>query len=83
MGMSAKTFLSAMKDSKGEIDTTFLLNGDLSNPRFKVQQSLAEQIKSGLARKLGIPVISDVGSGIINLGGKGISGIRSLFGGRK
>lgn len=83
MGMSAKTFLSAMKDSKGEIDTTFLLNGDLSNPRFKVQQSLAEQIKSGLARKLGIPVISDVSSGIINLGGKGISGIRSLFGGRK
>ena len=83
MGMSAKPFLSAMKDSKGDIDTTFLLNGDLENPHFKVQQSLAEQIKSGLARKLGIPVISDVGSGIINLGGKGISGIRSLFRGRK
>ena len=83
MGMSARIFLSAMKDSKGEVDPTFLLNGDLSNPRFKVQQSLKEQIGGGLARKLGIPVISDVGSGIINLGEKGISGIRSLFGGKK
>jgi len=79
LGMSAKIFLSAMKNSQGEIDTTFLLDGDLTNPRFKVRQSLMEQIGSGLARKLSIPVISDVGSGIINLGKKGIWGIKSLF----
>jgi Domain of Unknown Function (DUF748) len=83
LGMSAKAFLAAMKDDKGEIATTFLLDGDLSNPRFKARQSLVEQIGGGMARKLGVPVISDVGSGIINLGKKGISGIRSLFGGGK
>jgi hypothetical protein len=80
LGMSAGMFLSAMKDNKGEIRTTFLLDGDLNDPRFKVRQSLMEQIGNGLARKFGIPVISDVGSGIINLGKKGIWGLRNLFG---
>ena len=83
LGMSAGMFLSAMKDNKGEIRSDFLLEGDLNNPRFKVRQSLMEQVGNGLARKFGIPVISDVGSGIINLGKKGIGGLRKLFGGGK
>lgn len=83
LGMSAKAFLSVMKNEKGEIVASFLLDGDLNNPLFKVRQSLVEQIGGGMARKLGMPVISDVGSGIINLGKKGVRGIRNLFGGGK
>ena len=82
MGMSAKALLAVMKDDKGEIRTTFLLDGDLENPRFKTRQSLTEQISGGIARKLGVPVVSDVGSGMINLGKKGIGGLKSLFGGK-
>ncbi len=81
LGMSARLFLATMKDDKGEVDASFLLDGDLTAPRFKVRQSLLEQIGSGLARKLGVPVIADVGEGIITLGKKGIGGIQSLFGG--
>ena len=80
LGLPARAFLAVMKDTRGEIGTTFLVAGDLASPRFKVRQSLVEQIGSGLERKLGVPVISDVGSGIISLGKKGVSGIRSLFG---
>ena len=83
LGMSAKAFLSVMKNDKGEIRSSFLLDGDLNNPRYKVRQSLVAQIGGGLAHKLGVPVVADVGSGIINLGKKGIGGIRSLFGGGK
>ncbi len=83
LGLSAKAFLSVMKNDNGEIVAPFLLDGDLNNPRYKVRQSLVEQIGGGMAHKLGVPVVSDVGSGIIDLGKKGIGGIRSLFGGRK
>ncbi len=83
MGLSVKALLSAMNNEKGEIGTTFLLDGDLTDPQFRVRQSLLEQIGTGLSHKLGVPVISDVGSGIINLTKKGISGIRSLFGRKK
>ena len=83
LGMSAKAFSSVIKNDRGEIVVPFLLEGDLNNPRFEMRRSLVEQIEWGIAHKPGAPVVFDVGSGIINLGKKGLGEIRSLFGGRK
>lgn len=80
LGLPAKTVLAFLKNNKDEITVSFTLAGDLSNPRFQVRQSLLDQIATGVASKIGIPIVSDVARGVIFLGGKGIEGIGKLFG---
>lgn len=80
LGLPAAAVLGFMKNNKDEIAVPFTLSGDLSNPRFQVRQSLVDQIATGVAGKIGIPVVSDVARGIIFLGGKGVEGIGKLFG---
>lgn len=80
LGMPATAVLGFLKNNKDEINVPFTLTGDLSNPRFQVRQSLVDQIATGVAGKIGIPIVSDVAKGVIYLGGKGIEGIGKLFG---
>lgn len=80
LGLPAKMVLVFLKNNKDEIAVSFTLAGDLANPRFQVRQSLVDQIATGVASKIGIPVVSDVARGVIFLGGKGVEGIGKLFG---
>lgn len=80
LGLPAAAVLAFLKNNKDEITIPFSLTGDLSNPRFQVRQSLVDQIATGVAGKIGIPIISDVARGVIYLGGKGVEGIGKLFG---
>lgn len=80
LGLPAKTVLAFLKDNKDEIVVPFTLAGDLANPRFQARQSLVDQIATGVASKIGIPIVSDVARGVIFLGGKGVEGIGKLFG---
>ena len=80
LGLPAKTVLAFLKNNKDEIAVPFTLAGDLSNPRFQVRQSLVDQIATGVASKIGIPIVSDVARGVLFLGGKGVEGIGKLLG---
>lgn len=80
LGLPAAAVLSFLKNNKDEISVPFTLSGDLKNPRFQARQSLVDQIATGVAGKIGIPIVSDVAKGVIYLGGKGIEGIGKLFG---
>lgn len=78
LGMPAKAVLWFLENNKDELVVNFTLSGRLDTPRFKVKQELIDLIASGLARKMGIPLLSDIGKGLVDLGSKGIRGI---FGG--
>jgi hypothetical protein len=80
LGLPARAVLAFLKNNKDEIAVQFTLAGDLANPRFQLRQSLVDQIATGVASKIGIPVVSDVARGIMFLGGKGVEGIGKLFG---
>lgn len=80
-GMPAKAVLWFLEDNKDELVVNFTVSGSLDNPRFKVKQALMDQLGSAMARKMGIPLLGDMGKGLVDLGGKGIRGIRGVFGG--
>lgn len=80
-GMPAKAVLWFLENNKDEIVVNFTVSGSLDNPRFKVKQALVDQIGSALARKMGIPLLGDMGKGLVDLGAKGIRGIKGIFGG--
>lgn len=77
-----------LKDHNNQIALDFILEGDLSNPKFNVRQSLIEKITLGIAKKLGLSV-TKIGESIIVFGAegikhvekeiKGLRGIRNLF----
>lgn len=78
LGMPAKAVLWFLENNKDELVVNFTVSGSLGNPRFKVKQALMDQIGSALARKMGIPLLGEIGKGLVNIGSKGIRGI---FGG--
>jgi len=78
LGMPSKAVLWFLENNKDELVVNFTISGRLDNPRFKVKQEIIDLIASGLARKMGIPLLSDIGKGLVDLGSKGIRGI---FGG--
>ena len=81
--------MSFLKDNNNQIPFDFILEGNLDNPQFNIQQSLVEKITLGLAQKLGLSV-TKIGESIIFLGGEGLKqfgkgiqglgeGIRDIF----
>lgn len=81
LGMPAKGVLWFMENNKDEIIVNFIVSGRLDNPKFKVKQAFMDQFGSALARKMGIPLLGDMGKGLVDLGAKGVKGIKGLFGG--
>jgi hypothetical protein len=80
LGVPAWALVSFLSDNRDEISVSFAVNGNLDNPRFSIHQSLADQIATGLSSKIGVPTISDVGKGILDVGEKGIKGILGITG---
>lgn len=78
LGVPAWALVSFLSDNRDEISVPFTINGNLDNPRFSAHQSLAEQVATGLSSKIGVPTISDVGKGILDVGEKGIKGILGI-----
>ena len=70
-GVPRKAVLAAMTD-KGRLDVKFTLDGQLDDPSFSLNESLATKIASGLAESLGVSL-----SGVV----KGLGGlVKGLFG---
>ncbi len=75
MGVQRTAVVSFLKDKDGAIDLDFVLEGDLDNPDFVLQEALTKRIASAVAERLGVSI-----RGVV----EGVGGaIRDFFGGRK
>jgi len=74
LGLPRQGILNMLKTREGKIEIAFRVEGDLSDPHFKLQQSFASAMASGLAEQLGVSV-KGVASGVVTLGRKGAEGV--------
>ena len=75
MGMPRDAALAMMKDHDGKISVKFMLEGDINDPRFSLNETLSTRIGISLAKALGISIEGlTTGVGVIGRGAaKGIS----------
>ena len=83
LGLPAWALVSFLSDNKDELSVPFTVNGNLDNPRFSIHQSLVDQVATALSSKIGVPTVSGVGRGILEIGEKGIKGILGITGIKK
>jgi len=74
MGVPRQGVLNLLKSRDGKIELAFLVEGDLNDPRFKLQQSFVTAMAMGLAEQLGVSV-KGVGGGVVGLGKKGAEAV--------
>jgi hypothetical protein len=83
LGVPSWALVSFLSDNKDELSVSFTVNGSLDNPRFSIHQSLVDQIAVALSSKIGVPTVSGVGKGILEIGEKGIKGVFGIKGSKK
>jgi hypothetical protein len=83
LGVPTRALVSFLSDNRDEISVPFTVQGSLDNPRFSIHQSLVDQIATGLSSKIGVPSVSDVGKGILEIGEKGVKGLLGITGIKK
>ena len=86
MGLPRNAVVGLLKDKGGNISVQFVLDGDLNDPKFSLNESFAGRIGTGLADTLGVSV-EGLAKGIGNVGSSAAKGVgdtvRKLFGGKK
>ena len=79
MGMPRQAVLGALKNRNDQITMQFTLEGDLNDPKFSLNESLAKRLGSGFADALGVSV-----AGLARGAGNAARGVgdavRKLFG---
>jgi hypothetical protein len=83
LGVPARALVSLLSDNRNEISVPFTVQGSLDNPRFSIHQSLVDQVATALSSKIGVPSVSDMGKGLLDLGEKGVKGILGITGIKK
>lgn len=81
MGLPRQAALDMLKNERKDIQIEFALQGNLDDPRFSINESLATRFSAGLAEALGVSVGSlgkSVGSAASGIG----SALKGLFGGK-
>lgn len=69
MGLPRSAAIGMMKDKKGRLSVKFVLEGDINDPKFSLNEQMATRLGSSLATTLGISLeslakgVSGVGSG--------------------
>lgn len=79
LGVPRQAVIASLKDRKGRIAVRFTLDGDLSDPKFSLNENLAMRVGSSVADTLGISVeglARDVGNAASGIG----AAVRGLFG---
>ena len=93
MGIPRSAVINFLKNNENAIDVDFVLAGDTSNPRFSINEAIANRVAMGMAAELGVSIrglAEDFGA----LGRRSVEGaagvaegvgsvLRSLFGGPK
>lgn len=78
MGLPRQAAVGALKDGKDDIEVSFVLEGNLDDPKFSLNENLAMRFGAGLADSLGVSIGSlgkSVGSAASSVGGA----IKRLF----
>lgn len=81
MGMPRQAAVNMLKNERRDIRMQFSLQGNLDDPRFSLNESLATRFSAGLAETLGVSIGSlgkSVGSAAAGIGGA----LKGLFGGK-
>ena len=93
MGLPRASVVNFLKNKDNKIDVDFLIEGDINNPQFALNEAFATRIALSLAENLGLS-IRGVAEGVGGLGLKGVEAageaakgmggaLRQLFGGQK
>lgn len=75
MGVPRQAIISALKSQNGQINMKFTLEGNISDPHFSLNESLAQRTGTAIAENLGIS-IGGLASGV----GSATSGVGSTLG---
>ena len=89
MGMPLSLVVALLKKSNDEIPLSFVMEGDLNNPKFDLKENLMNRITVAMAGKLGLP-LKGITQAVTGLGAKGANevgsgvkgiekGLRNLF----
>ncbi|HEU4341766.1 MAG TPA: DUF748 domain-containing protein [Candidatus Binatia bacterium] len=73
MGLPRSAVIGFLKDNDNAIDVDFTLSGDIRNPNFSLNETLATRVAAGMAGQLGVS-IQGVAEGLETLGRKGLEG---------
>ena len=79
MGMPREAVVSSMKDKNGRIVANFVLEGDINDPKFSLNENMMAKVGAATANVLGIS-IEGLAKGIGSAGSAAASGIGSAFG---
>ena len=93
MGVPRAAVVNFLKNRENKIAINFILEGDINNPRFALNEAFATRLATGLAENLGVS-IRGVAEGVGTLGQKGLeaageaakgvgSALQQIFGGQK
>jgi hypothetical protein len=86
MGMPREAVVGMMKDKNGRITAEFVLEGNIDDPKFSLNDKFLTQVGGATAKFLGIS-LEGLATGIGSAGGAAAQGIGSavgkLFGNRK
>jgi uncharacterized protein involved in outer membrane biogenesis len=77
MGMPRSAVISFLKNHQNAIDVDFILTGDVSNPRFSINEAIATRLAMGMAAELGVSIRSlaeDFGT----LGRRSVEGVAGV-----
>ncbi len=70
MGVPASLVVAFLKNSNNAIPVSFVIEGDLNNPKFDIKEDLMRRISIATAEKLGVP-IKGIPEAVTNIGAKG------------
>ena len=79
MGMPRSAAIAMMKNRDGKIAVKFVLDGDVNDPRFSLNENLTTRIGSAVAGSLGVS-IEGLAKGVGEIGGGAVRGIESSIG---
>lgn len=79
MGMPRNAAIGMMKDRKGKISVRFVLEGDINDPQFSLNENLTTRIGSSIANVLGVS-IEGLTKGVGSVGGDAAKGIADSLG---
>jgi hypothetical protein len=80
MGHARQAAVDVMKDTQNKMTVHFVLDGNLDDPKFSLNENLATRFGSGLAETLGVSV-EGVAKGVGSLGEKSLEAAGSAAGG--
>lgn len=79
MGMPRQAVVAMMQDRRGRISVQFVLEGDINDPRFSLNENLMTRVGSSVAGVLGIS-LEDLAKGVGSAGGSIAKGLGESLG---